>query len=175
LANIPTYHSGVKKAVFWVIVVNPSFIHSKAVACAIYKYLTGNLLPRERCKGKDDVLVMAEVALATQDPDIIHDLRVLNGRPKSKLFDVFWSEIKTLLESHARVDDRRHGKRRGLQLLLMLHRLANDICFDVYAMLAFFRWLCLFETYRSKLRTNSISGIPKGLKQLVFAFHVILG
>ena len=48
-----------------------------------------DLLPRERCKGKDDALVMAEVALAKQDPGIMHDLRILNGRPKSKMFDVY--------------------------------------------------------------------------------------
>jgi hypothetical protein len=74
LPNIPTYNSRVKKTVFFATIVNPSFVHSKAAACTIYKYLNGDLLPRERCKGKDDALVMAEVALATQNPDIIHDL-----------------------------------------------------------------------------------------------------
>ena len=44
------------------------------------------------------------------DFDIIHDLRELNGKPKNTSFDVFWNEIKSLLESHARVDDRRHGE-----------------------------------------------------------------
>jgi len=53
---------------------------------------------------------MAEMALATQDYDILQDLRELNGRPKNTAFDVFWGEMKSLLESHARVDDRRHGK-----------------------------------------------------------------
>ena len=45
-----------------------------------------------------------------QDFDIIQDLRELSGRLESPLFDLFWSELKTLLESHARVDDRRHGE-----------------------------------------------------------------
>ncbi len=51
-------------------VMNPSFIHLKAASRAFYKYLTGDLLPRERCKDKDDALVIAEIALATQDPMI---------------------------------------------------------------------------------------------------------
>jgi hypothetical protein len=68
-------------------------------------------MPRERCKAKDDILVIPEVDLATQDPDIMHDLRILNGRPKNKLFDIFCSEIESLLESHARVDDRLHGEK----------------------------------------------------------------
>jgi hypothetical protein len=50
------------------------------------------------------------MAFASQDFDITHDLRELNGRPKNKLFDIFWDEIKSLLELHAPVDDRRHGE-----------------------------------------------------------------
>ena len=53
---------------------------------------------------------MAEMALATQDYDILQDLRELNGRQKNEAFDVFWDEMQSLLESHACVDDRRHGK-----------------------------------------------------------------
>ncbi len=52
---------------------------------------------------------MARLALASQDFDIVPDLRELNGRPRNTLFDLFRG-IKTLLESHARVDDRRHGE-----------------------------------------------------------------
>jgi hypothetical protein len=58
---------------------------------------------------EDNAILMAEMALATQDFEIAQDLRILNGRPKSQVFDLFWSEIKSLLEAHARVDDRRHG------------------------------------------------------------------
>jgi len=60
------------------IVVHPSFINSRAVACAMYTHLTGDHLPSDICKGKDNALVVAEMALATQDFDIIQDLRDLN-------------------------------------------------------------------------------------------------
>ncbi len=53
---------------------------------------------------------MAELVLSTQDYDIVQDLQELEGRPQSPLFGMFWSELKILLESHARVDDRRHGE-----------------------------------------------------------------
>jgi hypothetical protein len=53
---------------------------------------------------------MASMALATQDFDILQDLRELNGRPKNADFDLLWFEIKSLLQSHAHVDDGRHGK-----------------------------------------------------------------
>jgi hypothetical protein len=79
---------------FLATVVHPSFIDSKAIACAMYTQLTGDHLPRDRCKGKDNAVIMAEMTLATQDFEIIHDLWELNGRPKNKTFDYFWSEIK---------------------------------------------------------------------------------
>ena len=110
LTGITTYHTRVKKAVFYTEVVNQSFIHSKPVASAMYNFLTGDHLPRDKCKGKGNATIMASMALATQDFDKIQDLRELNGRPKNTDFDLFWFEIKSLLESHARVDDIRHGK-----------------------------------------------------------------
>ncbi len=76
----------------------------------MYNYLTGDHLPRERCKGKGNAMDMARLALASQDFDIIQDVRELNGCPRNTLFDVFWGEIKSLLESHDRVNDRRRGK-----------------------------------------------------------------
>jgi hypothetical protein len=64
----------VKKTKFLASVVHPRFIDSKAVAFAIHTYLTGDNLPRDRCNGKDSAIWVAEMALAAQDFDIIHDL-----------------------------------------------------------------------------------------------------
>jgi hypothetical protein len=100
----------VTRQIYFAHAVNPSFISSKAAAMAIYEHITGERLPKDAGKARDYAVRMAEVALLTQDFDIVHDLRVVNGRPESPLFDAFWSELKVLLESHARVDDRRHGK-----------------------------------------------------------------
>jgi len=76
----------------------------------MYKYLTGDNLLGNRCRVKDNAILIVEIALATQDFETIQDLRELNGRPKNTPFDVFWSEIKSLLECHARVVVPRHGK-----------------------------------------------------------------
>ena len=59
---------------------------------------------------------MAEMNSATQDFDLISDLRELNGRPKDTPFEILWCEIKSLLEAHARVDDIRH---REIMLLML--------------------------------------------------------
>ena len=76
----------------------------------IYEYVSGEKLPRDAKKAKDSATRMAELVLSTLDFDIIQDLQELNGRVESPLFDLFWSELHTLLESHARVNDRRHGE-----------------------------------------------------------------
>ena len=86
----------------------------------LYTLLIGGILPRERCKGKDHAIVIAEMALAMQDFDIIiQDLRLLNDHLKNTSFDVYWTEIQPLLESHARVDDRRRGE-INVHMLLMI-------------------------------------------------------
>ena len=73
----------------------------------MYEYITGESLPRN---ARDYATRVTELALTTQDFDLVQDLRDLNGRHESPLFDAFWSELKILLESHARVDNRRHGE-----------------------------------------------------------------
>jgi hypothetical protein len=90
--------------------VNPSFISTKAAAMAMYEYIIGEMLPRDVGKARDYATRMAELALTRQDFDLVQDLRELNGRVESPLFDAFWSELKIPIESHARVDDRRHGE-----------------------------------------------------------------
>jgi hypothetical protein len=88
VADVSTYYTRVKKATFLVNVMHPSCIQPKAAACAIYNHHTGDHSPRERCKGKDIAFIMAEVALSTHDFHIIHDLREVNGRPKSTTYDI---------------------------------------------------------------------------------------
>jgi hypothetical protein len=73
LTEITTYHTTVKKAMLYAEVVNQSFIHSKAAASVMYKFLTSDHLLREKCKGKADAILMVDMALACQDFDIIQD------------------------------------------------------------------------------------------------------
>ena len=59
LNGIPIYHTRVKTTTFVATAVHPGFIDSKAAACAMYKFLTGDNLPSERCKGKDFAIRVA--------------------------------------------------------------------------------------------------------------------
>ena len=74
LNDISLYHTRVKKALFLSTDVHLSFIYSKAAVCTMYHHLTKDHLPCERCKGKDNAIEMARLALASQDSYIIHDL-----------------------------------------------------------------------------------------------------
>ena len=110
LQNVTIYQSRAAKTTFLASAVTSSFIKTKAGVIAMYEHITGNRLPHDA--GKSCVAVrMAQMALATQDFDIVQDLRSLNGRPKSPDFDLFWKEMNTLMieNADARVDDRRHG------------------------------------------------------------------
>ena len=106
---ITKYDGRVARHTFIAHTVNPIFINSKAAAMAIYEYVSGERLPRDANKAKDTVIRMTVLVLSTQDFEIVQELRTLKGRLESPLFDMFWMELKKLLQSHARVDDRRHG------------------------------------------------------------------
>ena len=82
---------------------------SKAVARAMYEFITDDKLASRTGRFKATTTKMDEFALAARSFDIIVDMRHLNGRPKSDAFDMFWAELKSMLEPEARVDDRRHG------------------------------------------------------------------
>lgn len=52
---------------------------------------------------------VADFILNQDDPDIIVDLRSLNGKPNSTKFDDFWNEVHVLFEEYqAAVHERRH-------------------------------------------------------------------
>ena len=110
LAHITICAGRLTRQIFFSLAVKPSFVSSKAAAMALYEHITGERLPKDVGKARDYVVWMAELALITRDSCIMQDLRALNGRTGSPSYDVFWSELKIILESHASVDDRRHGK-----------------------------------------------------------------
>ena len=98
------------KQLFFASTVSPMFIDNKTGAAAVYKYLTGDQLPTDMGKSRTEAIRVAELALASQDFELVSDLRALNGRPTSGKFDAFWEEFAIQLdESMTRVDDRRHG------------------------------------------------------------------
>ena len=53
---------------------------------------------------------VAEFISQTEEPQVLLDLRKLNGNPKSIKFDEFWEEINILFnEYQASVQERRHS------------------------------------------------------------------
>ncbi len=109
LESITMYRTWAMKCVFISEIVSPSFVSSKAVANAVYEYITGNKLPCDTSIDKGNAFRVVELSLATQDFDIATDLREMNGRPKSDTFDPCWREVDSFLTPQVRVDDRRHG------------------------------------------------------------------
>ena len=83
----------------------------KSVLRCIFNDLTGDSssAPTQAQKIIDEKV--ASAVLTIGDPDILLDLRKLNGNPKATLFDDFWTELSLFLEELTpAVDDRRHGE-----------------------------------------------------------------
>ena len=71
---------------------------------------------------------VAKAVLAVENPDIILDLRSLNGKPKSALFDGFWAELLAFLEEiNPAVDDRRHGVTLHMPIVVSIRHLREVI------------------------------------------------
>ncbi len=87
--------------------------HSKAILRNIYKFLTGDSSCSRSAAEKEvdeRVAKPAEEAFELDEPEILLDLRQLNGKPNATVFDKFWHELSTyLVEVTPSVDDRRHG------------------------------------------------------------------
>jgi hypothetical protein len=114
--NTTLYRSRAERSAFLATVVNKNFISCTTAAQALYEFITGDLMPSTSLS--PDALAAARFALNCQDPDIIVDLRKLNGRPKSELFDPFWAKMAEVVEG--RVDDRRHGELSLLCIYILL-------------------------------------------------------
>ena len=66
--------------------------------------------------------------LDVNDPDIVLDLRRLNGKPNSTTFDAFWSELQFYLdEINLAVDERRHGDTLHMPFAISLRHLQEII------------------------------------------------
>ena len=71
------------------------------------------------------VTKLAEEAFELDEPDILLDLRRLNGKPNATAFDKFWEELSTYLkEITPAVDDRRHASTLHMPIAISV----GDLC-----------------------------------------------
>lgn len=71
---------------------------------------------------------VAKAVLSLADPEIILDLRQLNGNPKSTHFDDFWTELSHFLEEvNPAVDDHRHGETLHMPIAVSVRHLREVI------------------------------------------------
>ena len=93
--------------------LNDAKPQSKAVLRNMYKFLTDDSSSARSASEKEvdqRVTKLAEEAFDLDEPEILLDLRRLNGSPNATTFDKFWEELSAYLEEITpAVDDRRHG------------------------------------------------------------------
>ena len=71
---------------------------------------------------------LAKCLVHMDDPDIIIDLRKMNGKPSSTKFDVLWSELSMYLEEAGlAVQERRHGESMYMPFAISVSHLRDLI------------------------------------------------
>ncbi len=101
---------------------------SKSILRSIYRDLTDDFSTASSVLQKEVDERVAKVVLAVECPDIMLDLRKLNGKPESTHFDAFWAELSTFLEeTNPAVDDRRHGETLHMPVAVSIRHLREVI------------------------------------------------
>ena len=101
---------------------------SKSILRSIYRDLTDDSSASESMLQREVDERVAKAVLAVESPDIMLDLRKLNGKPKSTHFDVFWEELSKFLEEiNPAVDDRRHGETLHMPIAVSIRHLREVI------------------------------------------------
>lgn len=77
--------------------------------CKIYHTLLNNRSHASSVEAEVDER-LAKTMVNLDDPEIVLDLRTINGKPNGTRFDQFWTELQAYLyEINLAVDDRWHG------------------------------------------------------------------
>ena len=104
---------------------------SKAIMRNMYKFLTGDSSSSRSAAEKqvdERVTKLAEEAFEMDEPEVLLDLRKLNGKPNSTMFDKFWGELSTYLEEVTpAVDDCRHGNTLHMPIAISVGDLRDII------------------------------------------------
>ncbi|XP_066934138.1 uncharacterized protein [Clytia hemisphaerica] len=112
--DIPIYHTRAMRRKFQQEVKLLSSPTPPHVLRHIYKSLTGDTSAELTCQEIDE---RVQLAIETEDPDLIIDMRHLNkGRP-GNTFEVFFTELEAIVEELTAADDRRHGVAHMSQFL----------------------------------------------------------
>lgn len=99
----------------------------KIILRNMYRTLTGDSSAAETTSQREIDERFLE-ALSLDDPDILVDLRKLNGNSNSRIFDTFWNELDDFVnELSPVVDDRRHSSTLHMPVAISLHHLKNTI------------------------------------------------
>ena len=80
----------------------------------IYKSLTGDTCSELLCQEIDKHV---QLAVETEDPDLVIDMRHLNKGRLGDTFDVFFKELEAIVEDLTAADERRHGVAHMSQFL----------------------------------------------------------
>ena len=101
---------------------------SKMFLRNIYRTLLQDCSAAEYSSEADVDERVAKAVVELDDPDIVLDLRKLNGKPNSTMFDEFWHELQLYMdEVNLAVDERRHGDVLHMPLAISIRNLQEIV------------------------------------------------
>ena len=105
--QVPVYHTRAMRKKFnkEIGVLNSTDVKPHVLR-HVYRTLTGDASKEIDCAEIDQ---RVRLAIETEDPDLIIDLRHLNNGRPGDTFDVFFKQLALLVEQLTAADDRRHG------------------------------------------------------------------
>lgn len=99
----------------------------KMVLRSIFRELSGDCSSSETSDQHAIDERVAEFLVTSDDPSILLDMRVLNGKPGSTKFDVFWDEVDKVVVENAAVHERRHGECLYLPIAMSIEDLRTTV------------------------------------------------
>ena len=97
----------------------------------MFKFLTGECSIARTAAEEiidDRIDKIAEEIFELDEPEILLDMRKLNGKPNSTTFDAFWNEVALYVEELTpAVDDRRHGSVLHMPISISIGDLRDTI------------------------------------------------
>ena len=100
----------------------------KYVLHNIYKSLVGDASSSNCVVEKEIDERVSKALIDLDDPNIVLDLREMNGNPKSNAFEAFWNEMSEYLEeTTTAVDERRQGDVMHMPLAISIRHLRDII------------------------------------------------
>lgn len=124
--QLPTYSTRAMRKIF-IEQYSKKISAKRAILRDMYRFLTQDSAAAETTKQNEVDKRFSEFVLASDDAELIYDLRANNGRPTNVKLDPFWAALEQHLESTCVVHERRHGQHMYMPCAISMADLRDQV------------------------------------------------